>query len=73
MQEAFMGVLFESLATWYTTVEDEFIQLLLSIDGLQHPLLTDASWKRDETIASKIELLDLRIPLLKGLIRFILL
>ncbi|KAJ7281877.1 Mus7/MMS22 family-domain-containing protein [Mycena rebaudengoi] len=68
MQEAFMGVLFESLATWYTTVEDEFIQLLLSIDGLQHPLLTDASWKRDETIASKIELLDLRIPLLKVII-----
>ncbi|KAJ6624982.1 Mus7/MMS22 family-domain-containing protein [Mycena sp. CBHHK59/15] len=66
LKENFMDVLFESLAAWHTTTEDDFVQLLLSVDGAQYPLLKCASWDPDEHKhgSPNVELLAARLPLL---------
>ena len=38
-KENFFDVLFESLATPELTMEHQYISLLFSVDGLQHPLV----------------------------------
>lgn len=40
-------MLFQALVAPRITVEHEFVSLLLSVDGLQHPLLTNVPWTRD--------------------------
>ncbi|KAJ7460576.1 Mus7/MMS22 family-domain-containing protein [Mycena latifolia] len=68
--EKFIVVFFESLASWHTTSEDDYIKLLLSIDGFQHPLLKGASWdpnlQKDEI--SNIGLLIARLPLFAAIL-----
>ncbi|KAJ6581252.1 Mus7/MMS22 family-domain-containing protein [Mycena capillaripes] len=70
LQETFLVVLFESFASWHTTSEDDYIKLLLSIDGLQHPLLRSILWDPDmqKDAASNIEILTARIPLLTAIL-----
>jgi hypothetical protein len=38
-KDNFFDVLFESLVTLELTIEHQYVSLLFSIDGLQHPLL----------------------------------
>ncbi|KAJ7090573.1 Mus7/MMS22 family-domain-containing protein [Mycena crocata] len=65
-QDKFFVVLFESLASWHTTSEDDYIKLFLAIDGSQHPLLRGAWWNppaiKDGT--SKLDVLTARLPLI---------
>ncbi|KAJ7453950.1 Mus7/MMS22 family-domain-containing protein [Mycena galericulata] len=70
LQDTFFMVLFESTASWHTTSEDDYIKLLLSIDGSRHPLLLGATWdpNAQEDEATQVDLLTARIPLLTGLI-----
>lgn len=68
LQDDLLKVLFESLVSWHTTSEDEYIELLLSIDGGKHPLLSDVSWNREVAKdAPPIDLLTARLPLITGL------
>ncbi|KAJ6591838.1 Mus7/MMS22 family-domain-containing protein [Mycena vulgaris] len=70
LQNTFIEILFDSLATWHTTSEDEYIKLLLSIAGPQHPLFKgvslDPNIKQDEI--SNIDLLTARLPLIAGIL-----
>jgi hypothetical protein len=68
LQDTFLVVFFESLVSWHTTSEDDYIKLLLSIDGLQHPLFRGIMWDPDrpEDVASNIDLLTARLPLMTG-------
>ncbi|KAJ7257893.1 Mus7/MMS22 family-domain-containing protein [Mycena haematopus] len=70
LQDSFLVVFFESLVSWHTTSEDDYIKLLLSIDGLQHPLLKGVSWDSnlDKDTTSNIDLLDARLPLLTAIL-----
>ncbi|KAJ6485932.1 Mus7/MMS22 family-domain-containing protein [Mycena sanguinolenta] len=70
LQDSFLIVFFEALGSWYTTSEDSYIKLLLSIDGLQHPLLRGVSWDSDlnKDTTSNIDLLDARLPLLTAIL-----
>ncbi|KAJ7132091.1 Mus7/MMS22 family-domain-containing protein [Mycena epipterygia] len=69
LQDTFVIVLFEALASWHTTSEDDYVKLLLSIDGSQHPLLKGASWddpngQKKKGEISYIDLLTARLPLI---------
>ncbi|KAJ7695128.1 Mus7/MMS22 family-domain-containing protein [Mycena rosella] len=64
LQDNFLVVFFESLASWHTTSEDDYIKLLLSIDGLQHSLLKGASWEPSPE-KDEIGLLTARLPLVE--------
>ncbi|KAF7356820.1 Protein mms22 [Mycena venus] len=70
LQDSFLVVLFESFASWHTTSEDDYIKLLLSIDGQQHPLLEGVSWDPDvlNDTASNIDPLTARLPLLRAIL-----
>ncbi|KAJ7074896.1 Mus7/MMS22 family-domain-containing protein [Mycena belliarum] len=66
-QDKFIEVFFESLTSWHTTSEHEYIGLLLSIDGLQHPLFRGVLWdpnvQKEDGELSRTDLLTARLPL----------
>ncbi|KAJ7035707.1 Mus7/MMS22 family-domain-containing protein [Mycena alexandri] len=69
LQDAFMKVFFESLVSWHTTSEDEYIKLFLTIDGCQHPLLVDVSWNPEVAKdAPPVDLLTARLPLIMAIL-----
>jgi len=45
-KDSFFDVLFESLATSELTMEHQYVSLLFSIDGLQHPLVDGIALQR---------------------------
>ncbi|KAJ7050560.1 Mus7/MMS22 family-domain-containing protein [Mycena amicta] len=66
LQDRFLAVFAECLVSWYTTSEAGYIELLLSIEGHQHPLLKGASWSSEvDVTATKAERLAARLPLLQ--------
>ncbi|KAJ7743154.1 Mus7/MMS22 family-domain-containing protein [Mycena metata] len=69
LRDAFMKIFFESLVSWHTTSEDEYIKLLLAIDGCQHPLLVDVSWNPEVAKdAPPVDLLTARLPLIMAIL-----
>ncbi|KAJ6504838.1 Mus7/MMS22 family-domain-containing protein [Mycena vitilis] len=72
MQDTFFVVFFQSLASWHNASVDEFIQLLLSIDGCQHSLLRGVEWEPfaplQDTRPSNIEILTARFPLVTAIL-----
>ncbi|KAJ7636030.1 Mus7/MMS22 family-domain-containing protein [Mycena polygramma] len=71
MQDTFLIVFFQSLASWHNASEDEYIQLLLSIDGSQHSLLRGVEWEPfvpKDGRAYNIEILTARLPLVTAIL-----
>ena len=66
----FLEVFFESLAVDEPTIEHEYVSLLLSVDGLQHPLLRELTsfheLNQPRCNISSAEFSTLRFPVLKG-------
>ncbi|KAJ7623428.1 Mus7/MMS22 family-domain-containing protein [Roridomyces roridus] len=64
LRDRLLVVLFEALASWYTSAEDEYIARLLNFDGCRHPLLLGAAAPLPQDDASEEERLTARLPLL---------
>jgi len=64
-KDRFVDILLESIVTPKVTIEHEYMSLLLSIDGLRHPLLRDMPCEREEGMTdykiSRKEFLERRL------------
>lgn len=63
-KDRFVVTMFESLVPENVTVEAEYVGLVLSIDGHQHPLLQDFPYQPREVPPA--EFMDLRSQLISG-------
>ena len=69
-QFQFIDVLMQALVTAKVTIEHEYMSLLLSIDGLRHPLLEDMPCTREEEAVDykivKKDFLDKRLSFVQS-------
>ncbi|THH08246.1 hypothetical protein EW145_g2829 [Phellinidium pouzarii] len=71
-ENAFFGVLLESLVSLKVTMENEYVSLLCSIDGLRHTMLRALPLHRDSDAVdfqlSRAQFVEIRIEILEGII-----
>jgi hypothetical protein len=69
-KDLFIKVLLESLVSAKITIENEYMSLLFSVDGLQHPLLYAVPCQiipgTTNFNISKAEFLTQRLPIMNG-------
>lgn len=65
-----MEVLLEALVTSTVTMEHQYVSLLFSVDGLQHPLLREIVCERQEGgdyVISQDAFVEFRVQILSGM------
>ncbi|EPQ56427.1 hypothetical protein GLOTRDRAFT_138160 [Gloeophyllum trabeum ATCC 11539] len=66
-QDRFLEVFFESLVAREVSIENQYIALLLTVDGLHHPLLRGVPWDLNgEAELSKLEFLSGRLAFIEA-------
>jgi hypothetical protein len=68
--DVFIKVLLESIVAAKVTIENEYMSLICSIDGLRHPLLRHVQYQPDvqssDYAISVPEFLTLRLPIVNS-------